>query len=99
MTVRDRVIEIAQAEIGPQAKGSRRVEEYWRAVLEPSLSDAQVKQFAAKAEWCGGFALWCLKQAGLARDVFWKIGSGFLYKLKTTRTPSRGDVGYLAQPF
>jgi peptidoglycan hydrolase-like protein with peptidoglycan-binding domain len=96
---RAEILEIAKAEIGPQAKGSAKVLEYWRAVLPPSWSEQQLKQFAAKAEWCGGFALWCLKRAGLAKDVFWEVGKGFLYRLKTTRTPSRGDVGYLAQPF
>lgn len=99
VSYRDRVIEIAQAEIGPQTKGSAKVYGYWRDVLPATLTDAQVKHFAAKAEYCGGFALWCLRQAGLAKDVDWKIGQGFLYQLPQTRTPSRGDIGYLPQPF
>lgn len=97
---RARVLEIAKAEIGPQAKGSAKVQGYWRDTLL-GATEAQVKQFAAKAEYCGGFALWCLKKAGLAKDVYWQIGKGFLgpARLKTTRAPSRGDVGYIPQPF
>lgn len=96
---RARIIEIASAEIGTQGKGAPRVYDYWRDVLPPEWSDAQVKLYAKTKDWCGGFALWCLRQAGLAADVHWKDGLGFLYKLPQTRTPSRGDVGYLAKPF
>lgn len=96
---RAKIIEIASAEIGNQGMGSERVYEYWREVLPPEWSDAQVKLYAKTKHWCGGFALWCLRQAGLAADVRWKDGLGFLYKLPQTRTPSRGDIGYLSQPF
>lgn len=96
---RARVIEIAKAEIGPQGKGSLKVEAYWRATLPPSWTDAQVHLYAKTREWCGGFALWCLKQAGLARDIFWQDGLGFLGKLPRTLTPSRGDIGYKQSPF
>lgn len=96
---RARVIEIAKAEIGPQGKGSLKVEGYWRATLPPSWTDAQVHLYAKTREWCGGFALWCLKQAGLARDIFWQDGLGFLGKLPRTTTPSRGDIGYKQSPF
>ncbi len=98
---RSRIIAIAEAEIGPQGKGSQRVYEYWRAVMPPEWTDAQVKLYAKTKEWCGCFALWCLKQAGLAQDIYWKDGLGFLGPagLKQTKTPSRGDIGYLPQPF
>ncbi len=98
---RAELLEWAKVEIGPQAKGSRKVESYWRACLPANVSDAQVKQFAAKAEWCGAFCLAGLKAVGLAKNVFWVVGKGFLGPagLKQTRTPSRGDVGYLHSPF
>ena len=96
---RARIIEIASAEIGTQGMGSERVYDYWREVLPPEWSDAQVRLYAKTKHWCGGFALWCLRQAGLAANLSWKDGLGFLYKLPQTRTPSRGDVGYLPQPF
>jgi hypothetical protein len=101
VTTRARIIEIAEAEIGPQRKGSQRVYEYWRSVLPPEWSDAQAKTYAKTRDWCGGFALWCLKQAGIAQDIYWQDGIGFLGPagLKQTRTPSRGDIGYLPQPF
>lgn len=99
--IRNRILEIAAAEIGAQTKGSQRVYEYWREVCSPEWTDAQVHLYAKTKEWCGCFALWCLRQAGLAQDVFWHDGLGFLgpAKLHTTRTPSRGDIGYVSQPF
>lgn len=45
-------------------------------------------------EWCGGFALWALHQAGLAKNWKWEIGKGFLYKLPVTQTPEIGDIAY-----
>ena len=96
---RARIIEIASAEIGPQTKGTERVYQYWRDVLPPEWTDSQVRLYSKTKEYCGCFALWCLRQAGLAPDVHWKDGLGFLYKLPLTRTPSRGDIGYLAKPF
>lgn len=98
---RARILEIATAEIGPQSKGSPKVEAYWREVLPPEWTDAQVHLYAKTKEWCGCFALWCLRQAGLAKDICWHDGLGFLGpgKLHTTRTPSRGDIGYAPSPF
>lgn len=95
------LLEWAKGEIGPQGKGSPKVFAYWRACFPAHIGDSTVKAFAAKAEWCGGFCLAGLKAVGLARDVYWVVGKGFLGPagLKTTRTPARGDVGYLAQPF
>lgn len=99
---RAELLEWAKGQIGPQVKGSREVEGYWRACLAPNVvTDAQVKQFAAKAEWCGAFCLAGLKAVGLAENVYWEIGKGFIGPagLRTTKTPSRGDVGYLHSPF
>ena len=98
---RARILEIATAEIGPQSKGSAKVEAYWRDVLPPEWTDARVHEYAKTKEWCGCFALWCLRQAGLAKDIHWHDGLGFLgpAKLHTTRTPSRGDIGYVSSPF
>ncbi len=101
MSIRDRVIEIAEVEIGPQAKGSQRVFEYWRDTLPATWTDAQVRLYAKTKEWCGGFTLFCLHSAGVAKDVFWKDGIGYLgpAKLKPTRTPSLGDIGVKPIPF
>lgn len=47
----------------------------------------------AKA-WCGIFALWCLRQAGLTTKR-WIDGKGFAYGyLPITRDPQPGDVAY-----
>lgn len=99
-TIRQRIVEIARAEIGPSGKGSKKVVAYWRDVLPPSWNDAQVKQYSSK-EWCGGFTLWCLHQAGVARDTYWKDGLGYLEvkRLPKTRDPKPGDIAYFPAPF
>ena len=86
---RDRIIEIASAEIGPGRRS-----DYWTEVLgyDPG----------PKKAWCGAFCLWALHQAGLAREHKWGIdGSGMVgpLKLHQTRTPSRGDICYLHLPY
>lgn len=46
-------------------------------------------------DWCGAFVLWCLHQAGLARQIIWTIGTGFLdNRFPQTRSPEPGDVAY-----
>lgn len=84
-----RVLEIAQGEIGKQDPTK-----YWEEVLP--LSD-RGKGF--RGAWCGGFALWCLKQAGLAPNLDWAIGRGFCYRLRATNAPKPGDVAYIDQPY
>ena len=88
--VRENIISIARAEIGPG-----RVDTYWRDVLTPGSGPPWPKH------WCGAFALWCLRRAGLAADVRWRIGYGFLEveRLPKTREPKPGDVVYFDQPF
>lgn len=99
--LRARILEVATSEIGPQAKGSAKVEAYWRDVLPPEWTDAQVHLYAKTKEWCGGFALWCLRAAGLAQGIHWHDGVGFLgpAHLRPTKTPSQCDIGVKPQPF
>ncbi len=96
MTARDRILEVAASKIGPYGKGSPEVEAIWRDVLEPSVSGPQVKQFAKNSEWCGGFVLCCLREAGVTA-AHWKIGSGFVLGLLGSKaaiqTPLPGDIG------
>jgi hypothetical protein len=54
--------------------------------------------FDKRKAWCGIFALWCLREAGLA-DFQWEFGKGFLYRLQRTATPKPGDIGYIDAPF
>jgi len=53
------------------------------------------------AEWCGYYVLRSLKKAGLAKNVQWIQGIGFLgpLKLPLTKSPLPGDVAYIDQPF
>lgn len=48
--------------------------------------------------WCGIGALWCLHQAGLAKDKMWQTGLGFLLTkprpMPTTSEPKPGDIAY-----
>jgi CHAP domain len=52
-------------------------------------------------DWCGGFALWCLKQAGLAKGIPWIIGVGFIepQRLPEVATPEPGDIVVIPDPF
>jgi hypothetical protein len=95
------LVSTLEAEIGPQQKGSPEVFGYWRSVLPPEWSDAKVREYAQTKSWCGGFYLWGLHQCGIATDVFWIDGSGFVdqCKLKMTRNPRVGDIAYFNTPY
>lgn len=61
---------------------------YWRSALDP-------RPGPYPKHWCGAFALTALHEAGLALDVRWVIGSGFLLRtLDQTRDPLPGDIAY-----
>lgn len=82
---RARVVAIARGELGPQDP-----DKYWRLVQPALMGNPH------GVAWCGGFALWCLRTAGLC-DWTWKIGSGFLEVkgLPRVSPPQPGDIGYL----
>jgi hypothetical protein len=48
--------------------------------------------------WCGIFALWVLRQAGLT-DWTWQWGWGFISKLPRTSNPQPGDIAFKQEPF
>ncbi len=88
MSKRDEVVSIARACVGPQDP-----DRFWR-VVRPALMGQPTK-----ISWCGGFALWALRVAGLCDWdwVIWKGGnspSGFLYRLPITIEPEPGDMAY-----
>ncbi len=87
MTTRERVVEIARDELGNSDP-----KPYWRE----TLGFGWVGPFPP--HWCGAFALYCLRRAGLT-DWKWVVGKGFLYQLRRTQAPQPGDIGYLDQPF
>src|SRR6187551_3878327 len=95
---RERVVAAAAAEIGPDTHEKRI--RYWESALGHEVHHFEEIQ---KLAWCGGFALYCLHTAGLARDVFWKLGAGFLlqkpHPLKTVKLPLPGDIGYDDLPY
>jgi hypothetical protein len=64
--------------------------QFWKDVLPPGTPES-----AYPADWCGAFALWCLHQAGLGKDIYWQVGLGFLSSyLPTTQNPMAGDIAY-----
>lgn len=77
-------------------EGSNDTKKYWDQAAPGTT-------IAKGTSWCGAFALWVLKQAGLALNWFWSFGKGgnygFLYKLPITHTPQPGDIAYVAQPY
>lgn len=85
---RARVLAIAEAELGQQDP-----DKYWRLVCPALMGNPH------KVAWCGGFALWCLRQAGFT-DWDWLVyrgpgtPSGFLFRLLPTRDPKPGDIAY-----
>lgn len=94
---RQAVVDAAVAEIGPD-KHDKRVK-YWESALGREVTYESIASLA----WCGGFALWCLHEAGLGKDVLWRIGAGFLlqppHPLPRVKVPEPGDIGYLDKPF
>ena len=89
---------IVQAAAGQLGARDHRVADYWRDVLGVSWQGG-----VFPPQWCGAFALWCLHQAGVAADVQWRIGLGFLlmppHSLAATGIPQPGDVSYRGSPF
>lgn len=82
------VVAAARGELG--AGGAAKVQDpdkYWRVVC-PAL-------VGSTAAWCGGFALWCLREAGVC-DWPWIVGKGFASRLRTVSLPERGDIAYFA---
>lgn len=69
--------------------------EYWREVVDPAWTDAQVDAYQFK-HWCGGFALFNLHMSGLALGVHWKDGFGFCEPEHLTRVkiPEPGDIAW-----
>lgn len=80
------VLEAARGEIGIQDP-----QKYWADVLpeHPGFN----------GDWCGGFALWAIRQAGIAPNIHWEIGKGFCYRLPITHDPKPGDVAYFDKPY
>src|SRR4051812_15078628 len=91
MTKRQIVLDKATSQIGNQLP-----DKYWADVL-PSYRPGAQKGLA----WCGAFALWCLRQAGVCTRM-WRLGLGFLSvapALKQTLDPQTGDVAYFDRPY
>ena len=99
MTQRDAIISAAAARIGPYVKGSPEVDAICRLVLPPTWTDAQCKQYDHK-DWCGLFALACLRDAGVT-DASWRDGIGFIgpLHLKQVDYPKPGDIAFKGSPF
>ncbi len=81
------------------------VQGYWREVLPPRLGKPATPPYPP--QWCGAFALSCLRRGGLGLDLFWRFEtatdkrSGFLYALHQLHgvAPEPGDMCYLAAPY
>ena len=81
---RKKVVDAATSRIGESNDT-----EYWQDTL-PGLPESDYPK-----DWCGGFALWAIHQAGLGKNLNWKIGSGFLIpNLSFTAHPQPGDIAY-----
>jgi hypothetical protein len=88
---RERVVAIARGELGEQNPSK------YYAEAAPIYLGTKPNE----KSWCGVFALWCLRRAGLT-DWTWKDGVGFVFDGKTQRLPSvslpePGDIAYFAR--
>jgi hypothetical protein len=84
-SARARVVSIALSELG-----ERDPDRYWSVVCPAFVGHPHDKA------WCGGFALWCLRQAGLC-DWLWINAKGFLFRLPSVSLPEPGDIAYFAK--
>jgi hypothetical protein len=103
VSTRDRVVYCAVTLLGDYGKGSPEVFAIWRDVLPPEWTDAQVRQYAATKEWCGGFALHALRLGGATQE-HWHDGIGFIGPLKLRPMPEgsqprAGDIAVKEHPF
>jgi hypothetical protein len=80
-SIRQRIVNIARTQLG-------------KADLETYLASAAPDFVGQKPEWCGIFALWVLKQAGLGAGVTWIVAKGFIFRLPRTQNPEPGDIAY-----
>lgn len=79
------VVDIALGELGEQHP-----DKYWSLVNQDFVGHPHDKS------WCGGFALWCLRTAGLC-DWDWINARGFLFRLRVVSLPKPGDIAYFSQ--
>lgn len=85
---RQAVIDIALSQVGKQDP-----DKYWSEVCIDLVGSGKA--------WCGGFALWCLRQAGVT-NRYWLPRLGFVYQkpqLRATLNPETGDIAYIDQPY
>jgi hypothetical protein len=94
MSYRSDAVSEALAEWRAHPEG--RPDLYWREVLRP-------EDLPFKGDYCGAFVLRSLKRAGMARDVPWIIGHGFIspqgLKQISFKDALPGDVVFVPQPF
>jgi hypothetical protein len=86
---RARVVRIATEELNGGTEAEQDPQRYIRDAAPQYIGQPP----NAKA-WCGIFALWCLRQAGLTTKL-WADGKGFAYGyLPIVRLPEPGDIAY-----
>ncbi len=89
---RDAIVAAATTQLGEQDP-----DKYWSLVC-PALMGQPTR-----IAWCGGFALWCLRESGACEwpggDPWdWQIGKGFASRLSQTLRPLPGDIAYIEKP-
>jgi len=77
---RKAVVLVAKSQVG-QSDATK----YWKSAGDLGLMGAS---------WCGAFTLWALHKVGVAKNVMWKAGSGYLSNFPITTTPKPGDIAY-----
>jgi|WetSurMetagenome_2_1015567.scaffolds.fasta_scaffold297082_2 hypothetical protein len=72
---------------------------YWR---EPGMLLTEPSESYRQLAWCGVFALWCLRKAGLT-DLPWTLGKGFVWPARLPvidlGASQPGDIWYYDHPY
>jgi hypothetical protein len=79
---RNAVVQIAENEVGQNDANK-----YWAAILPPGSERPE-------HSWCGAFALWVLRAAGLTAWQYDNDGAWF-YQLPWTDDPAPGDLAFI----
>lgn len=93
--VRARVVARARSFLGPNGEPKDQDPNIFFRIAAPQFAD---KGHEHNIAWCGIFALSCLKLEGLAPDITWTTGKGFVYHLHNVPLPEPGDVVVFGAP-
>jgi hypothetical protein len=76
---RKAVVLVAKSQVGKSD-----ATKYWNGLLKPPYPPS----------WCGAFTLWAFHKIGVAKNIGWQVGQGYLFHFPITTNPKPGDIAY-----